>query len=173
MNDDCKTFYKEKKKKKSIIKDKLVPVPAQGDMGTLFSDLSKCKIKPVILSLVEAYAESYFKSNRHITTVTDLFDKKYLKLSYPELLTVCISIKLDITNESIDQVERDTNWPAKGSNSFKHRAGRIGASQSKSAYHISPALPSQSLIKRICYPELAKFSTRAIELGCKHEAFAI
>ena len=171
INDDCKTFCKEKRT--SIVTDKLIPVPTQGDMDTLFNDLSKCKIKPVILSLVEPYAESYIKSSRHITTVTDLFDKKYLKLSYPELITVCMSIHLDITKESIDQVERDTIKQAKGINFFKHRAGRIGASQSKSACHTNPALPSQSLIKRICYPELAKFSTRATEHGCKHEAFAI
>ena len=89
-------------------------------MDTLFNDLSKCKIKPVILSLVEPYTESYIKSSRHITIVTDLLDKKYLKLSYPELITVCMSIQLDITKESIDQVERDTLKQAKGITFFKH-----------------------------------------------------
>ena len=69
INDDCKTFCKEKRT--SLVKDKLIPVPTQGDMDTLFNDLSKCKIKPVILSLVEPYAESYIKSSRHITTVTN------------------------------------------------------------------------------------------------------
>ncbi|PFX15513.1 hypothetical protein AWC38_SpisGene20263 [Stylophora pistillata] len=124
MNDDCEEFYEEKKKSK--IKDKSVPVPTQGDMDALFSELSECKIKPVVLSLVQPYAESYVKSSRHITTVTDFFDKKYLELSYPELLKVCMSIKLDITKENIDQVERDTIKQAKGINFFKHRAGRIG-----------------------------------------------
>ncbi|PFX12256.1 hypothetical protein AWC38_SpisGene23817 [Stylophora pistillata] len=106
MNDDCEQFYEENKKSK--IKDKSVPVPTQGDMDVLFSELSECKIKPVVLSLVQPYTESYVKSSRHITTVTDLFDKKYLELSYPELLKVCMSIKLDNTKENIDQVERET-----------------------------------------------------------------
>lgn len=106
MNDDCEQFYEEKKKSK--IKDKSVPVPTQGDMDALFSELSECKIKPVVLTLVQPCAESYVKSSRHITTVTDFFDKKYLEPSYPELLKVCMSIKLDITKENIDQVERDT-----------------------------------------------------------------
>ncbi|PFX11983.1 hypothetical protein AWC38_SpisGene24131 [Stylophora pistillata] len=171
MNDVCEQFYDEKKKSK--IKDKSVLVPVQGDMDAIFSELSECKIKPVLLSPVQPYAESYVKSSRHITTVTDFFDKKYLELSYPELLKVCMSIKLDITKENIDQVERDTIKQAKGINFFEHRAGRIGASQSKSACHTNPALPSQSLIKQICYQELAKFSTEATEHGCRHKAFAI
>ena len=63
------------KKKRSKAKDKLVSVPTLGDMGTLFSDLSKCKIKSVILSLVEPCTERYIKSSWHIPTVIDLLTK--------------------------------------------------------------------------------------------------
>ncbi|PFX30472.1 hypothetical protein AWC38_SpisGene4682 [Stylophora pistillata] len=62
VNDDCEQFDEEKKKSK--IKDKSVPVPTQEDMDVLFSELSECKIKPVVLSLVQPYAESYLKSSR-------------------------------------------------------------------------------------------------------------
>ena len=44
---------------------------------------------------------------------------------------------------------------------------------SKLASHTNPALPSQSLIKSICYPDVFKFSTPATEHGCKHESEAI
>ena len=51
----------------------------------------------------------------------------------------------------------------KWTNVFKHRAGRIGASQKKkAAAHSDQALPSQSLIQRIFYPELHKINTK----GC-------
>lgn len=61
----------------------------------------------------------------------DLFDAKYLKLPYNDLVKVCQEIKIEITKEQIDQVQKDTVKQAKGNNFFKHRAGRIGASQSK------------------------------------------
>ena len=37
-------------------------------------------------------------------------------------------MKVELSKEQIDQVERDTISQARGSNFFKHRAGRIGAS---------------------------------------------
>lgn len=150
-----------------------IPAPTKAEMDTFYSELSQCKAKPVALSLVSPYADSYVLSSRNMTTVPSLFDKKYLDLTYPELLEVCMATKLEITREQIQQVEKDTISQAKGTNFFKHRAGRIGASQSKAACHTNPALPSQSLIQAICYPELSKFSTKATEHGCKHEALAI
>ena len=80
---------------------------------------------PGILSLVELYAGSYIKSSQHIAKVIDHFDKTYLKLLYPELLTICTYIKFDITNESIDRFERETIKQAKGINFIKHRVCMI------------------------------------------------
>ena len=149
------------------------PAPTKAEMDTFYNELSKCKSKPVALSLISPYAESYILSSRNIPTVPSLFDKENLNLSYPELLKVCLATKLEITKEQIQQIEKDTIKQAKCTNFFKHRAGRIGASQSKAACHSNPALPSQSLIHAICYPELSKFSTKATEHGCKHEPLAI
>ena len=42
---------------------------------------------------------------------------------------------------------------------FMHRVGCITASNFKSAVGTDPCMPSQSLIKRICYPESYKFCT--------------
>ena len=106
-------------------------------------------------------------------TVSDLFEKQYLDLSYPELLKACHAVKIEITKKQIKQVERDTIAQTKGNSFFKHRAGRIGASQSKAACQTNPALPSQSLIQSVCYPELHKLNTNAVIHGCKHEQDAI
>ena len=89
------------------------------------------------------------------------------------MVKVCQEVKIELSKEQIAQVERDTISQAKGNNFFKHRAGRIGASQSKAASHSNPALPSNSLIQSICYPELNKLNTDAIRQGCKHEQDAI
>ena len=126
-----------------------------------------------MLSLVPPYAQSYMLPSRNISTVMDMFKKENLELSYNELFKLCQSTSIEITKEKIDQVQKDTISLSSGANFFKHRAGRIGASQSKAAAHSDPALPSQSLIQRICYPELHKVNTKAVRYGCKHEASAI
>lgn len=52
---------------------------------------------------------------------------------------------------------------------YTYRAGRITASRMKQACHTDTALPSQSLIKYICYPEAYQFTTKATLWGCTHE----
>lgn len=75
--------------------------------------------------------------------------------------------------DELKLIEEDTTEQASGSQFFYHLAGRIGASVSNQAAHTSPAQPSQSLIKKICYPSILKFSTAATEHGCKHDSLAI
>ena len=59
-----------------------------------------------MLSVVQPYADRYVLSSRRIPAVLNLFDAKYLNVSYPELFDVCMAVKLDITKEQIDQIER-------------------------------------------------------------------
>ena len=80
---------------------------------------------------------------------------------------------IKITKEQITQVERVSVTQAKGNSFFRHRAGRIGPSESKAACQTNPAMPSQSLIQSICYPELNKLNTKAIIPGCQYEEEAI
>ena len=63
--------------------------------------------------------------SRCVPTVSDLFDKKYLDLCYPELLKACHEVDIKITKEQITQVERDSVTQAKGNSFFRHRARRI------------------------------------------------
>ena len=100
-------------------------------------------------------------------------DPKYQDLEYPELLEVCSKQEIKLSDNEITQIEKDARTQSQGVNFFKHRAGRIGASQSKQASHTDPALPSQSLIQSICYPGLNKLFCKAIQHGCEHEAQAI
>ncbi|XP_068691131.1 uncharacterized protein [Montipora foliosa] len=162
-----------KRQNESAVPKPEVPPPSQAEVEEFYSKLSKCNSKPVVLSLVPPYAQSYVLPSRNISTVMDMFKKKNFELSYNELLKLCQSTSIEIRKEKIDQVQKDTISQSSGANFFKHRAGRIGASQSKAAAHSDPALPSQSLIQRICYPELHKVNTKAVCHGCKHEASAI
>ena len=152
---------------------KEIPAPSKAEMDQFYAELSKSKNKPIALSIIPEYAESYVSKSCSVPTIKDLFENKYLDLTYPELPKVCQEIDIKITKEQITQVERDTITQAKGTNLFKHWAGRIGASQCKAACNSNPALPSQTLIQSICYPQLNKVNTKAVLHGCKHEELAI
>ena len=150
-----------------------VPAPSEEEMDSLYAELNGCKFKPIALSLVAPFAESFVLKSRTIPTVPDLSDPHYQDLEYPELLQVCSEKQINISEDEMVQIEKDTRSQSQGANFFKHRAGRIGASQSKQASHTDPALPSQSLIQSICYPELNKLFSKAILHGCEHEGLAI
>ena len=147
--------------------------PDASELNDLFARLSLCKNKPVVLSIIHPYSKMFVPRSSNIQVIPDLFDKKYLDMEYHELLKACSEIKLEISKEDLQIIEEETRNQASGSQFFRYRAGRIGASVSKQACHTNPAQPSQSLIKRICYPNIFKFSTAATEHGCKHESLAI
>ena len=102
-----------------------------------------------------------------------MFDPKYLELSCTDLLKECNKVQLNLSDEDIKSIERETVDQAKGSAFFRHRAGRVGASKCRAASHTDPSQPSQSLVKAICYPDIFRFSTAATRYGCKHEDIAI
>lgn len=123
--------------------------------------------------MIHPYSESFISTTRDIKSIPDLYEKKYLDLSYPELLQECYKVDLKLSEEQIKAIERDTVNQAEGGAFFRHRAGRIGASKCRAASHTDPSQPSQSLIKAICYPNIFRFSTAATKHGCKHEVLAI
>eukprot|EP00112_Aurelia_sp_Birch-Aquarium-sp1_P007230 Seg1787.7 transcript_id=Seg1787.7/GoldUCD/mRNA.D3Y31 product="hypothetical protein" protein_id=Seg1787.7/GoldUCD/D3Y31 len=149
------------------------PISSEDDIKSIYEALSKCKVKPAARSLVHPYANSFISRSSSIAKILELFDEKYLVYQYHDLIKACSDIHVTISGEDAKQIELDTRSQAKGSAFFQHRAGRIGASMSKSASHTDPSQPSQSLIKSICYPEIFKFTNAATEYGCQHEESAI
>lgn len=111
-------------------------------MKEFYKSLSECKIRPVCLSLIHPYSDSFISSTRNIKAVPDLFEKKYLDLSYTDLLKECHKVDVKLSDEQIKSIERDTIDQAKGSAFFRHRAGRIGASKCCAANHTDPSHPS-------------------------------
>ena len=160
-------------KPRQLKKNKPVAKPSASEMDEFFSALNDCKIKPVALSLVQPHSEAFLLKSRTIKTIPDLFDEQYLNTPYDELIKACYEVNISVTDQEIDIIEKDAINQAKGSGFFRYRAGLIGASISKAVSHTDPALPSQSLIKTIYYPELLNFSTAATENGCQHEESAI
>ena len=101
--------------------------------------------------------------------LTSLYDPEKLTLDFSELLKKCEEVKLTVTPEQAKSVERATKSQASSKLWFRVRSGRITASKMKRVCRSNPDLPSQSLIKSICYPESVSFSVDATKWGCKHE----
>lgn len=93
---------------------KAAPTSA-AEIGTLFTKLGNCKTKAVALSVIPAYADQFVAESRAFPVVTDLFNTENLDMNFPELLKLCPSVNLDISDEQIKQVENDTRSQAKGS----------------------------------------------------------
>ena len=137
------------------------------EMDQLYAKLNQCKIKAVALSLIDPFAEQFIDQSRSVPVVSELFHTDNLSLGYSELWAKCIQVQLKA--EQVKLVEGTTRAQSKGTSFFKHRAGRIGASISGAVFHTNLSLPSQSLIKTICYPDLYKLNITAVKHGCKHE----
>ena len=76
-------------------------------MSSLLEKLNQCQIKPVVLSVVEDYADQF-------VVLFLLSQTQNLDIDYPALLRKCATLKLDISAKEINQVEMDPQSQAKG-----------------------------------------------------------
>ena len=152
--------------------------PSKGEVDQLYAQLNNCKIKAVAFHLVNIFADQFIDQSCSVPVVSELFHTHNLNLGFSELLVKCIQVQLNILAEQIKLVEETSRAKSKGSGFFKHRAGRIGASISGDVFHTHLSLPSQSLIKTICYPTLYKLNCRqgerqSISLSCVYSSFFV
>ena len=77
------------------------------------------------LSLIHPFSDYFVSKSRDISTISDLFDKKYLDLEYHDLLKACSNINIQTTDEEIKLIEEDTRNQSQGSSFYRHTAGRI------------------------------------------------
>jgi len=93
-------------------------------------------------------------------------DKLYTSLSANTIMT-------KLTNQ-FQRTKHITSSPDKHYSLDSEDGFRSGCQNShQQQYFSNPALPSNSLIQSICYPELNKLNTYAIRHGCTHEQDAI
>ena len=145
------------------------------DIDAFYDTLGSCGTKPAMLSLVPKYSSSYVPKRMlgaFPQPLPMLHKPVYMELEYHELLKVCESVTVEVTEEMALAVEKETRLQSNSKLWFKYRAGRVTASRMKAACHTDPANPSQSLVKTICYPELFCFSSKQTAWGCRHEKSA-
>lgn len=126
-----------------------------------------------IFTVVEPYASqrSTIIDEKLPKPLTDLFDAKLDDCTLEELRNNPIHIS--VTQEERDNVEKLTRDQSSTSMWFKYRAGRITASQFKSACTTKIEKPSETLVKQICYPLKQSFTSKYTEYGKKNEKNAI
>ena len=149
--------------------------PDHPELGNFFEKLSKCGTKPAILSIVAPYSVNYVPKVEQPSfpkPLQQLFEEKYRKYSYTNLLHACEEIEITLNKEMVTAVEMETRTQRRSNLWFTYRAGRITASRMKSVCHTDASYPSQALVKSIVYPEAYKFKSKATSWVCRHEKHA-
>ena len=156
------------------------PTPAfeevtEEETKAFFASLGTCKTKPAILSLVEPYSSNYIPKSLDENLplcLSQLYKPEKRFMNYGELLKICETCDINISEQQVEAVELSTKSQSKSPLWVNMRTGRITASRFKAASHTSPASPSISLIMSICHPEISTFKTAATCWGCDHEQVA-
>lgn len=133
------------------------------------------KIYPsaAIFTVVEPYASqrSTIVADKLPKLLPDFFDAKFDNCTLEELSNE--PVDFSVTKEEKENVERLTRNQSCTSSWFKFRAGRITASQFKTACRTKIEEPSKTLVKQICYPMKQSFTSKYTEYGKKYEKNAI
>lgn len=99
-----------------------IQAPTEAELNSFYETLNTCNNKPVALSLIYPYSESFVTKSRTVQAVPDLFDKKYLNTQYNELLEICAKVDIEITPEQVKIIEEDTRKQSSCNAFFRHRA---------------------------------------------------
>lgn len=105
--------------------------------------------------------------------LTDLFKEELQNKTISELKAIGDALSTVVTQEEATKIEEITRNQSKNKLWYKLRAGRITASNFHAVCATSIAKPSQSLLKRICYPHVYKAVFKAGIYGCEHEKDAL
>ena len=158
----------------------LTSEPTVEEIATFHKSLSQSGTKSAVLSLLPQYCDKYTPRAEKGTLpkpLTDLYSKKYFDITtFSELLGECEGICTQVTyisEQHCKMVEEVTRNQGGSKMWHVYRAGRVTASNFKSAVHTSPDKPSTSLILKICYPESNRFTTKATQWGIENEQLAI
>ena len=162
----------------SSLKDEGAEKPTEEELEMLYKKLSECKKMPSLLSIVPGYCDAYIprsESGSLPKPLTSLFNEELIDASYSQVVDKSEETlrSIAISTEQAKSLELLTRGQSHSKLWYQYRAGRITASKFKNAVHTDVAHPSQSLIKRICYPESFKFKTQSTCWGLEHEKQAI
>lgn len=118
------------------IQNTRTPPPTSEEQKIFFASISGSTVKPAVLSLVTPFNEQY--TCKEIDNVPkplpdSLFKEECIQLNYTELLQQCQQISLEVTPDECQAIETSTRKQSQSKVWYQQRAGRITASNLKSA----------------------------------------
>lgn len=146
--------------------NKAQPAPRENSHSSMSLDtrLAGVNAQASILSILPDHMNKFIPqscSKEFPISISSMYDSKYLDMPYHKLLEECEKAfdSLTVTSEQSSLVEQRTRDQSKSKLWYSYHAGRITASKFKVS--TDAAMPSQSLIKSVCYPEQYKFTSAA------------
>ena len=106
LNDNASGSVLENSKN-PMKRKKDVQAPTEAELNFFYEKLNTCKSKPVELTLIYPYSESFVTKSRTIQTFPDLYNEKYLNMQYNEPLEACAKVNIEITPEQAKIIEED------------------------------------------------------------------
>ncbi|XP_033747952.1 uncharacterized protein LOC117332971 [Pecten maximus] len=161
--------------KRGIMQHKQVEPPTDEEIRGFLQKLSQTGAQSAILTVKQAFQAPFVPKvldEQFPKMLTELLRQDMLQSSFSDILKYCEDINVKVSKEEAESVEKATRQQAQSKLWNRFRSGRITASRMYSVCHSSPAAPSESLIKAVCNPESAKFTSTATSWGCTHEKVA-
>lgn len=124
---------------------------------------------------MDKYADAYKTPEvtpKSLPSLRSLYDPKTENMKLEEIrhhVSEVVFPEIKLSHDEVKSVEDATKGQSSSSDWYSMRAGRLTASNFKTACHTDPSSPSLTLIKNVCYPEKSQFSSMATNYGLDHE----
>ena len=90
------------------------PAISAEEMLDFFKRLNQCEEKAALLSSIDPYAVHFILKSRSIPIITDLYEPNNLDLNYPELLSKCSEVEVNISEKEIEMASRTQELMRRG-----------------------------------------------------------
>ena len=152
-----------------------IPESTDEDMKELYSKLNTSNVKSSVLSITPPFSDGFVP--KVISKDSKVWLASNLRLDYSEQYSsseieaerekLMNSDIFKVSDDDVQQVEKETRGQTKSKKWFEYRAGRITASNSKKVCATSIEKPALSTVKSICHH--STFSSAATAYGNEHE----
>lgn len=148
--------------------EKLIPIAKKEEMVAFLHEINEAGVKCALHAVVEPFCN---QQEKLCNVLASLYKEEYKTYSLEQLQELAHSLKLTISQEECQEIEKLTRSQTASKKWFLYRKGRVTASNFKAVVHTNIIKPSCSLIKKLCYP--VRFKAEATAYGCHHEKTAL
>lgn len=153
------------------------PAPTEEEWKEFFDSLIQSGHRPAVASTDPGYSDLYVPAVRSCPGVDlrRLYDRSALTLTHQQLSERCRQIyaTMRVNEKAQRSIEERTRKQSMSVKWYAYRTGRITASTLYDVCHTRIEAPSLSLVKKICYPHEAKFSSPPVKYGKENETKAL